>query len=121
MLFLHDAWAEFAVEPGKLHIGSGLHYWNGISRLTNQSTLNMMTLDNPGGQGGVSVSDARLFPWSNITTSDQFARHLGIYAKGSLGKFGYRISANNARNNFGADDNDDGHTRHILVHHLHFR
>ncbi len=101
LLFLHDAWAEFAVEPGKLHIGSGLHYWNGISRLTNQSTLNMMTLDNPGGQGGVSVSDARLFPWSNITTSDQFARHLGIYAKGSLGKFGYRISANNARNNIG--------------------
>ncbi|WP_299522460.1 hypothetical protein [Winogradskyella sp.] len=108
LLFLHDAWAEFAVVPEKLHVGSGLHYWNGISRLTNQSTLNMMTLDNPGGQGGASVSDARLFPWSNITTSDQFARHLGIYAKGSLGKFGYRVSVNNARNNFGADDNDDG-------------
>ncbi|APY07232.1 hypothetical protein BWZ20_02445 [Winogradskyella sp. J14-2] len=101
LLFLHDAWAEFAVVPQKLYIGSGLHYWNGISRLTNQSTLNMMTLDNPGGQGGASVSDARLFPWSNITTSDQFARHLGIYAKGSLGNFGYRISANNARNNIG--------------------
>lgn len=101
LLFLHDAWAEFAVVPNKLYVGSGLHYWNGISRLTNQSTLNMMTLDNPGGQGGASVSDARLFPWSNITTSDQFARHLGIYAKGSLGKLGYRISANNARNNIG--------------------
>lgn len=101
LLFLHDAWAEFAVVPKKLYVGSGLHYWNGISRLTNQSTLNMMTLDNPGGQGGASVSDARLFPWSNITTSDQFARHLGIYAKGSLGKFGYRVSANNARNNIG--------------------
>ncbi|WP_426430512.1 hypothetical protein ACPX19_13250 [Winogradskyella sp. HB-48] len=101
LLFLHDAWAEFAVVPDKLYVGSGLHYWNGISRLTNQSTLNMMTLDNPGGQGGASVSDARLFPWSNITTSDQFARHLGIYAKGSLGKFGYRVSANNARNNIG--------------------
>jgi len=107
-LFLHDAWAEFAVVPQKLYIGSGLHYWNGISRLTNQSTLNMMTLDNPGGMGGASVSDARLFPWSNITTSDQFARHLGIYAKGSLGKFGYRVSANNARNNFGADEDGDG-------------
>lgn len=108
LLFLHDAWAEFAVVPNKLHVGSGLHYWNGISRLTNQSTLNMMTLDNPGGQGGVSVSDARLFPWNNITTRDQFARHLGIYAKGSLGKLGYRISANNARDNFGADADDDG-------------
>jgi hypothetical protein len=101
LLFLHDAWAEFMVVDKKLYIGSGLHYWNGISRLTNQSTLNMMTLDNPGGQGGASVSDARLFPWNNITTSDQFARHLGIYAKGSLGKFHYRVSANNARNNIG--------------------
>lgn len=101
LIFLHDAWAEFAVVQKKFHVGSGLHYWNGISRLTNQSTLNMMTLDNPGGQGGAAVSDARLFPWSNITTSDQFARHLGIYAKGSLGKFQYRVSANNARNNIG--------------------
>jgi hypothetical protein len=97
MLFLHDAWGEFAIEPGKLYVGAGLHYWNGISRLTNQSTLNMMTLDNP----GAGNSDVRLFPWNNITTSDQFARHLGIYAKGTLGKLQYRISANNARNNIG--------------------
>ncbi|GAB4156465.1 MAG: hypothetical protein Tsb0033_07110 [Winogradskyella sp.] len=98
LLFLHDAWGEFAVIPEKFHVGTGLHYWNGISRLTNQSTLNMMTLDNP----GAGNSDVRLFPWSNITTSDQFARHLGIYAKGSLGNFHYRVSANNARNNIGA-------------------
>lgn len=98
LLFLHDAWAEFAVVPEKLYVGSGLHYWNGISRLSNQSTLNMMTLDNPGSGNG----DARLFPWNNITTSDQFARHLGIYAKGTLGKLGYRVSINNARNNIGA-------------------
>ncbi len=112
LLFLHDAWAEFAVVPQKFHVGSGLHYWNGISRLTNQSTLNMMTLDNP----GAGNSDVRLFPWNNITTSDQFARHLGIYAKGSFGKFHYRVSANNARNNMGElgpipsfqVDNNDG-------------
>jgi hypothetical protein len=98
LLFLHDAWAEFAIEPGKLHVGTGLHYWNGISRLSNQSTLNMMTLDN----AGSGNADGRLFPWNNITTSDQFARHLGIYAKGSLGNFSYRIAANNARTNVGA-------------------
>jgi hypothetical protein len=100
MLFLHDAWAEFAAVPKKLHIGTGLHYWNGMSRLSNQSTLNMMTLDNPGQGRG----DARLFPWSSITTSNQFARHIGIYAKGSLGKFSYRVSANNARINQGTLD-----------------
>ena len=97
LLFLHGAWNEFAVAPKKLHVGAGLHYWNGISRLTSQSTLNMMTLDN----AGSGNSDARLFPWATITTSDQFARHLGIYAKGTLGNFQYRVSANNARNNNG--------------------
>jgi len=93
LLFLHDAWVEFAVVPGALHIGSGLHYWNGISRLTNQSTLNMMAIDN----AGRGTADARLFPWNTITTSDQFARHMGIYAKGSIGNFAYRVSANNPR------------------------
>lgn len=97
LLFLHDAWSEFMVVDKKLYIGSGLHYWNGLSRLSSQSTLNFMTLDN----AGSGNADARLFPWHSITTSDQFARHLGIYAKGSLGNFGYRISANNARNNIG--------------------
>lgn len=100
LLYLHDAWGEFALVDKKIHIGSGLHYWNGISRLTSQSTLNMMTMDNPGS----GVADARLFPWSTITTSDQFARHLGIYAKGTLGKFTYRVSANNARKNIAVLD-----------------
>lgn len=98
LLFMHGAWNEFALVPKKIHVGAGLHYWNGISRLTSQSTLNMMTLDN----AGSGNADARLFPWANITTSDQFARHLGIYAKGTLGNMQYRVSANNARNNSGA-------------------
>lgn len=99
-LFLHGAWAEFAAIPKKLHLGTGLHYWNGISRLSNQSTLNMMTLDNPGQGRG----DARLFPWSTITTSDQFARHIGIYAKGNIDRFSYRVAANNSRINQGNFD-----------------
>lgn len=102
LLFLHDAWAEFAVVDKAFHIGTGLHYWNGISRLSNQSTLNMMTLDNP----GMGNADARLFPWSTITTSDQFARHLGVYAKGTVGGFHYRVAANNARINQGAINPD---------------
>ena len=96
-LFLHDAWGEFAFVPTKLHVGAGLHYWNGVSRLSNQSTLNFMTLDN----AGAGTADARLFPWANITTSDQFARHLGLYAKGTIKKFSYRVAANNARKNAG--------------------
>ncbi len=99
-LFLHGAWGEYMVKDKSLYIGAGLHYWNGISRLASQSTLNFMTLDNPGS----GLADARLFPWANITTSDQFARSMGIFAKGTVGKLAYRVSANNSRKNLGILD-----------------
>ena len=81
-LYIHDAWTEYAVSKGKLHIGAGLHYWNGVSRLSSNSTLNFMTLDAP------------IFNWFNIEATDQFARQYGIYAKGQLGKLDYRVSVN---------------------------
>ena len=85
-LFFHDVWAQYSL--GKDHaIGGGLHYWNGISRLNNQSTLNIMTLDN------------QRQAWATLGLSDQFARHLGIYVKGSFGKFQYRVSVNEAETN----------------------
>jgi len=81
-LYIHDAWTEYAVQPGKLHLGAGLHYWNGVSRLSSHSTLTLMTLDAP------------IFNWFNIETTDQFARQLGIYAKGQLGRLDYRLHIN---------------------------
>jgi hypothetical protein len=85
-LFLHDIWTQYSL--GKNHaIGGGLHYWNGISRLNNQSTLNIMTLDN----------DRQA--WATLGLSDQFARHIGVYAKGALGKFQYRVAINEASTN----------------------
>lgn len=88
-IFMHDAWADFAVLPKVLHVGGGLHYWNGVTRLANQSTLNMLTLDAPGHN------------WGTIGLTDQFARHLGFFAKGKLGKLDYRVSVNQAlKNNF---------------------
>ena len=81
-LYIHDAWTEYAVKPGKLHLGAGLHYWNGVSRLSSHSTLNFMTLDAP------------IFNWFNIEATDQFARQLGIYAKGQLGRLDYRLHIN---------------------------
>ena len=85
--FMHDAWVEYTVAPGKLYLGGGLHYWNGISRANSQSTLNFLTLDNA------------LHNWATLGTSDQFARHLGFYAKGKLGKLDYRFSINEAIRN----------------------
>jgi hypothetical protein len=81
-IYMHDAWTEYAVQPVKLHVGMGLHYWNGISRLSSNSTLNIMTMDAP------------IFNWQNIEATDQFARQFGIYAKGQVDKFDYRFSIN---------------------------
>ncbi len=105
--FLHDAWGEFKITPNsnKLYVGTGLHYWKGLTRLANQSTLNFMTMDN-----------TRPFVhWHSLGVTDQFARHFGVYAKGQLGKFEYRVAANNPMNprnalgagrHFGSEESD---------------
>ncbi|WP_018477112.1 hypothetical protein [Pontibacter roseus] len=81
-IFIHDAWTEYKVFGNALSVGAGLHYWNGISRMTNASTLNFMTIDAP------------IFNWATIDAADQFGRMLGVYAKGKLGKLDYRMAVN---------------------------
>lgn len=87
-MFFHDAWNEYAVvlpEADKkfsLSLGGGLHYYMGLSRLTMASTLNFLTIDSP------------IFSWPLIENSDQFARQMGLFAKGKYGKFEYRVSYN---------------------------
>jgi hypothetical protein len=80
-LFFHDAWVEFQLTKSKaFYLGGGLIYWNGISRQTNASTITSMSLDLP------------IMNWPLIERQDQFARQLGIYAKGKVGLFDYRIA-----------------------------
>ncbi|WP_064966607.1 hypothetical protein [Tenacibaculum ovolyticum] len=82
-LFFHDVWGQYNL--GDNHaVGAGLHYFNGISRLNNQSTLNMMTLDN------------HRQAWATIGLSDQFARHLGVFVKGKFNRLQYRVAINDA-------------------------
>ena len=83
--FVHDAWAEFklfANEENRIDFGGGLLYWNGISRMTNASTLNFLAIDSP------------ITTWPTINESDQFARHMGFYLKGHVagGLFDYRVA-----------------------------
>lgn len=82
-LFMHDAWIQYNIAK-KHSIGAGLHYFNGISRLSNQSTLNILGLGN------------NRQSWATLGLSDQFARHLGVFAKGSVGKFQYQVAVNDA-------------------------
>ncbi|NNE17123.1 MAG: hypothetical protein HKN10_01480, partial [Myxococcales bacterium] len=78
--FFHDLWAEFAVLREHLYVGGGLIYWNGISRMTSASTITAMSLDLP------------IVNWPTIEQTDQFARQLGLYAKGKAGLFDYRVA-----------------------------
>jgi hypothetical protein len=79
--FFHDLWTEFEAVKDHLFIGGGLLYWNGVSRMTNASTITFMSLDAP-------ISN-----WPTIEQTDQFARQLGLYAKGKAGLFDYRVAA----------------------------
>lgn len=87
-IFFHDAWNEYAVvlpqekKPFSLSIGAGLHYYMGLSRMTMSSTLNYLAIDAP------------IFNWPTIENSDQFARQMGLFAKGKYNRFEYRVSIN---------------------------
>jgi len=87
-LFFHDAWNEYAVVLPKadklfsLTLGAGLHYFMGVSRMTMASTLNFMAIDAP------------IVNWPLIEVSDQFARQMGFFAKGKIGKLEYRFGLN---------------------------
>lgn len=81
-LFVHDVWVDFDVVPTYLTLGGGLHYWNGISRMTNWSTIKFMSLDAP-------ISN-----WPVIEKSDQFARQMGAYLKGKASGLDYRVALN---------------------------
>ena len=37
--------------------------------------------------------------WSTIGLTDQFARHVGVFGKGSFGKLQYRVAINDALTN----------------------
>lgn len=110
-LFLHDAWGEVKLTDN-LYVGAGLHYWKGLTRLANQSTLNFMTLD----------QHRPFYQWHSLGITDQFARHLGVYAKGAIGKFDYRLAWNNPGANplgdgadFSGRFNSDGTTMSTLT------
>lgn len=87
-IFFHDAWNEYAIalpkdnKPFSLSVGAGLHYYMGLSRMTMSSTLNYLAIDAP------------IFNWPLIENSDQFARQIGIFAKGKYNKLEYRFSLN---------------------------
>jgi hypothetical protein len=77
---LFNAQTEYIFIKDKLHLGFGLHTWNGVSRYNNSRLLEFLVVDNPG------------FAYPVGGTFDSAGRQLGIYAKGTLDKLHYRVS-----------------------------
>ena len=79
--FFHDVTVDYALIKKNLSLGMGLNGWNGPSRFSNISIASIAVLDPPSYQEPTNDN------------YDQFVRRLGVYAKGKLGKFDYRLSA----------------------------
>ena len=84
--FLHEMFLQYKVTDN-LAIGAGVHNFGGISRGNGQGSINMLTLDNNRGD------------WSTLGLSDQFTNHLGVFAKGRIGKLNYRLALSDAITN----------------------
>jgi hypothetical protein len=83
LFYLHDALVEYKVNK-YLNFGGGLHYVNGISRQTSFAAFSLLTLDVPGTQ------------WPVIDAIDQTGRGLGMYVRGRVKSFDYKLSINDA-------------------------
>jgi hypothetical protein len=76
-----DAYGEYKVS-NHLFIGAGLHQWTGLSRMNVDGIGSILNLDQP------------LFQQATWNRLDRLGRVMGIYAKGDIGKFNYRLSVN---------------------------
>lgn len=82
-LFFHDVTAEYTVAGKLLVLGCGLNGWNGTVRFTSSSVSSILAMDLP------------MILETTNDVNDQFVRRYGIYAKGQVGSFDYRLSAGN--------------------------
>ncbi|MEI6408228.1 MAG: hypothetical protein WCR52_02500 [Bacteroidota bacterium] len=76
-----DAYGEYKINH-HLYLGAGLHQWTGLSRMNVDGVGSILNLDQP------------LFQQACWNKLDRLGRVMGIYAKGDIGKFNYRLSLN---------------------------
>lgn len=82
MPYFHDAFTELRLTQGHQMIaGGGLSMANGLSRFTSPSVSTIMTLDVP---VGAQYATER---------TQLFNRNLGVWLRGQISKFRYRIAA----------------------------
>ncbi len=84
--FLHEMFLQYKV-TNNIALGAGVHNFGGISRGNAQGSINMLMLDN-------NRADC-----ATLGLSDQFSNHLGVFAKGRVGKLNYRLALSDAITN----------------------
>jgi hypothetical protein len=79
--FFHDAVAEYKVWENKkyLSFGAGLTTMGGPLRYSAPAV------------GSIMMADAPIYQQTTADQNDQFGRKLGVYIKGQVGKFDYRV------------------------------
>jgi hypothetical protein len=82
-LFFHDVTGEYNVYKNYFVVGAGLSGWNGTARFSSSAVGSILGLDLP------TVEETT----NDIT--DQFVRKMGVFVKGKIGSFDYRLSAAN--------------------------
>ncbi|OHX67600.1 hypothetical protein [Flammeovirga pacifica] len=81
-VYVHDFQGQIRIAP-KNYFGSGIHFWQGLSRLSRVGSNNYLILDNPG------------FNFPEVNRTDAIVRQMGVFFRGvTLGKLGYQISLN---------------------------
>ena len=78
--FFHDVTGEYHILGKALQVGGGLMAWNGPTRYGNSSVSSILCLETP------TIEE------TTVDVNDQLLRKLGIFIKGTLGKFEYRFS-----------------------------
>ncbi len=78
--FFHDVVAEYSIWKKHLTFGTGLTSFGGPLRYSAPAV------------GSILMADAPIYQQTTSDQNDQFGRKLGIYFKGQLGKFDYRIA-----------------------------
>jgi hypothetical protein len=78
--FFHDLVTEYEVLHKHLSVGAGLNGWTGPARFSTPAV------------GSIMMADAPVFQQATNDAIDQFVRKTGVYAKGRLGPFDYRVA-----------------------------
>jgi hypothetical protein len=78
--FFHDVTTEYKVYKKYLSLGAGLSTFGGPLRYSAP------------GVGSILMADAPIYQQTTNDQTDQFTRKLGVYAKGQIGRFDYRMA-----------------------------